>query len=270
MTDHMIDRGDVTIRARTDGVEHAQAPTLVFANSLGTDLTIWDGVLRHLPGGLRIVRFDNRGHGRSSVPPAPYSMGALIGDAEAVCDALDVRDAVFVGLSIGGQIAQGLAVKRLDIIRAMVLSNTAARIGTKELWDSRIADIRAGGLASIADSVMERWFSRNFRASGADAPWRELLLATPEEGYIGCCAAISGSDFFTPTSGLRLPTLAIAGSEDASTPPDLVRETAELIPGSRFELMRRVGHLPGIEAPEAYAALLVSFLRETGHLTEPD
>lgn len=266
MTDHHIPRGDATIAARVDGVESPDAPTIVFANSLGTDMRIWDGVLPHLAEGLRIVRFDNRGHGGSSVTPAPYSMGMLVSDAEAVCDALEVRDAVFVGLSIGGQIAQGLAVKRGDIMRAMVLSNTAAKIGTPQMWQERIDGLRKDGLEAMADTVMARWFSPAFRDGPEVAPWRDLLLATPEEGYAGCCAAIAGADMISPTSGLRLPTLAIAGSEDGATPPDMVRETADLIPGSRFELIRGVGHIPCVEAPAAYARLLTEFMEGTGHV----
>ncbi len=266
MSDHYIPRGDATLFARVDGADAAHAPTVVFANSLGTDLTLWDAVLPHLPASLRIVRYDKRGHGGSSVPPAPYTMGALVADAEAVCDRFAVRDAVFVGLSIGGLIAQGLAVKRLDIVRALVLSNTAAKIGTPALWDDRIAAVRAKGLPAMADGVMERWFGPAFRASPAVDPWHDMLSNTPAEGYIGCSAAISGTDFWTPTSGLRLPTLGIAGSDDKATPPDLVRETVDLIPGSRFHLIRGAGHLPCVEKPAEYAAILTTFLREIGHV----
>lgn len=266
MTEHWITRDGCRLFARVDGVADTTAPTIVFANSLGTDMRLWDAILPLLSKGLRIVRMDKRGHGRSDVPPAPYTMGGLISDAEAVCDALDVRDCVFVGLSVGGMIGQGLAVKRLDLMRGLVLSNTAAKIGNPTLWQERIDAVRAGGMESIADSVMERWFGRDFRATPEVKTWRDLLVATPAEGYIGCSAAIAGTDFYTPTSGLRLPTLGIAGSEDGATPPDLVRETVELIPGSKFEIMRRCGHLPCVENPAGYAGLLNGFLKEIGHV----
>lgn len=265
MREHFIQRGDVTLYAREDGVLDQDAPTVVFANSLGTDLTLWDSVLPLLPAGLRFVRMDKRGHGKSSCPDAPYTMGALVSDAEAVCDALTVRNAMFVGLSIGGMIAQGIAVKRLDIVRTLVLSNTAAKIGTAEGWADRINAVRTKGIEAIADGIMERWFARDFCASPAVKPWRDMLCATPVEGYTGCCAAIAGTDFYTPTSGLRLPSLGIAGSEDGSTPPDLVRETVDLIPGSKFHLIRKAGHLPCVEKPEDYAEILTGFLKDTGH-----
>ena len=260
----MADLGDVRLHYRVDGPD--DGPPVVFANSLGTDMRLWDPILPLLPESLRLIRFDKRGHGLSTCPPSPYSMGALVTDAEQLLDHLGVKDCVFVGLSIGGMIAQGLAVKRLDLVRAMVLSNTAAKIGTPELWDARIADVKSGGIEILADAVMERWFSAEFRARPELELWRNMLTRQEDHGYMGCSAAISGTDFYTTTSGLRLPTLGIAGSEDGSTPPDLVRETVDLIPGSSFHLIRKAGHLPCVEQPEEYARVLVDFLRQLGHV----
>lgn len=261
---HIADLGDVKIHYRIDG-DPDGAP-LVFGNSLGTDMRLWDPILPLLPKGLRIIRFDKRGHGLSSQPDGPYSMGALVRDTERLLDHLEVKDCMFVGLSIGGMIAQGLAVKRMDQIRALVLSNTAAKIGTPKIWQERMDAARAGGIEALADATMERWFSKSFRADADLELWRNMMVRQPLEGYLGCCAAISGTDFYTPTSGLRLPTLGIAGSEDGSTPPDLVREMVDLIPGSRFALIRKAGHLPCVERPAEYAELLNNFLAETGHV----
>ena len=260
----ILDLGEVQLHYRVDGPEDG-AP-VVFANSLGTDLRLWDDVLPLLPAGLRVIRYDKRGHGLSSMPKGPYSMGALVSDVEGLLDHLGVRDAMFVGLSIGGMIAQGLAVKRLDLVRAMVLSNTAAKIGTREMWEDRIAAVKATGIEPMADTVMERWFGAAFRKTPELTLWRNMLVRQPAEGYAGCSAAIAGTDFYTPTSGLRLPALGIAGSEDGSTPPDLVRETIELIPGSKFHLIRGAGHLPCVENPTEYAEVLTGFLRDTGHI----
>lgn len=255
---------DISLHYRVEGPEDG-AP-IVFANSLGTDLRLWNPILPHLPEGLRIIRYDKRGHGLSDCPEAPYAMGTLVRDVEQLLDFLGVKDCVFVGLSIGGMIAQGLAVKRLDLVRGLVLSNTAARIGTRQMWQERIAAVGAGGIEALEEAILERWFAPAFRKTPEFRLWRNMLVRQPLAGYIGCAAAIAGTDFITPTSGLRLPTLAIAGSEDGSTPPDLVRETADLIPGSRFELIRRAGHLPCVEQPEAYAKVLTSFLKEIGHI----
>lgn len=260
----IADLGDVKLHYRIDGDPNG-AP-IVFANSLGTDLRVWDKVVDRLPAGLRIIRYDKRGHGLSSCPDAPYSMGSLVRDIERLLDMLEVKDAVFVGLSIGGMIGQGLAVKRLDMVRALVLSNTAARIGTAEMWNDRIGAIRAGGIEALADGILERWFAKGFRETAEFDAWRNMLIRQPVEGYLGCCAAIAGTDFYTPTSGLRLPLLGIAGSDDGSTPPDLVRETVDLVPGSQFKLIRKAGHIPCVEQPDEYAAILTDFLTEIAHV----
>ncbi|TLP69290.1 3-oxoadipate enol-lactonase [Parasedimentitalea maritima] len=263
---HIADLGNVQLHYRVDG-DPDGAP-VVFANSLGTDLRLWDAVLPLLPAGLKLIRYDLRGHGLSSEPPAPYSMGALIRDAEQLLDLLNIRDCMFVGLSIGGMIAQGLAVKRLDQIRALVLSNTAAKIGTADMWKQRVQAVNQNGIEPLADAIMERWFARGFRTSPDITLWRNMLVQQSAAGYAGCCSAVAGTDFYTPTSGLRLPTLGIAGSEDGATPPDLVRETIDLIPGSSFSLIRKAGHLPCVEQPAEYAALLSRFLDETGHIAK--
>lgn len=138
----MADLGDIRLHYQLDG--DPDGVPLVFANSLGTDLRLWDKIIPLLPEGLRILRYDMRGHGLSDAPPAPYTMGALVRDLERLMDHLEIRDAVLVGLSIGGQVAQGLAVKRLDLLRGLVLSNTAAKIGTKDAWQERIDTVQAG------------------------------------------------------------------------------------------------------------------------------
>jgi len=260
----MVDLGDVELHYRIDG-DPDGAP-VVFANSLGTDMRLWDPILPMLPKGLKFIRYDKRGHGLSTLTRGPYAMGTLVSDVEKLLDHLEVRDCVFVGLSIGGMIAQGLAVKRLDQVRAVVLSNTGAKIGTKAMWQERIDACMANGIEALADAVMERWFSAAFRATTELKLWRNMLVRQPAEGYAACSAAISGTDFYTTTSGLRLPALGIAGDADGSTPPDLVRELVELIPGAQFHLIRGAGHLPCVEKPEAYAQVLGTFLRDVGHV----
>lgn len=244
---------------------------LVMLHALGTNLHLWDAVLPHLSEGLRVVRIDLRGHGQSDAPPAPYSMGALVRDVEGLLDQLDLRDAMLCGLSLGGMIAQGLAVKRLDQVRVLVLAGTAAKIGMPRLWEERIDAVRKHGLEALADEIAKHWFLRKGRAfiSPDGLPhWRDILVNTPVEGYCGAIAAVSGTDFFTPTSGLRLPALGLCGVDDRATPPDLMRETLDLIPGSDFKIIRRAGHLCCVEQPEEFAAHLKAFLKRTGHLQD--
>lgn len=255
---------DLRLNAEISGPEGG-AP-LVLVHALGSSLAIWDDLLPLLPPGLRLLRLDLRGHGQSDAPPGPYAMGALIRDTERLMDHFALKEAVILGLSIGGLIAQGLAVKRLDLIRALILSNTAAKIGRPEQWQARIDSVRSGGLQAIHDATMERWLGRRWRDSPALPRLSALFLATRPDGWMGCAAAIAGSDFYETTATLTLPTLAIAGANDGSTPPDLVRETAALIRGHRFALIRGAGHIPMVEKPAEYAALVTQFLAEIGHV----
>jgi 3-oxoadipate enol-lactonase len=240
-------------------------PVLVFSNSLGTDFRIWDPLLPFLPAGLRIIRYDKRGHGLSDCPPLPWSIGDHVADLAGVLGALEIKGAVVCGLSVGGMIAQGLAAERPDLVKALVLCDTGARIANLEIWNDRIAAAEKGGIESLADAILERWFSRRFRAEEpALHLWRNMLVRTPVAGYIGTSAAIRDTDLTESTSRLRLPCLAVCGSEDGATPPDLVRETARLIPGSRFELIRGAGHLPCIEQPQELGQLITEFLSQIG------
>jgi 3-oxoadipate enol-lactonase len=246
----------------------AEGPALVFSNSLGTDLRVWDRLLSRLPGGLRVIRYDTRGHGLSAAPPRPWRMEDLADDLAAILDRLGVSGAVICGLSVGGMVAQMLAARRLDLVRALVLCDTAVKIATPDAWAERIAAVEAGGVAALSDAVLDRWFPPAFHRDRADelALWRAMLERTAVDGYAGVCEAIRDADLLESTSALRLPTLALAGDHDKSTPPDLVRETAALIPGSRFEIVRGAGHLPCVDRPDETAALIAGFLRGIGHV----
>lgn len=241
-------------------------PALVFGNSLGTDLRVWDELLPHLPAGLRILRYDKRGHGLSEETPGPYGIDQLADDAAGLIRHLGLARVVFVGLSIGGLIGQAMAARHSDLLAGLVISNSAAKIGEASMWRDRIAAIREGGLASIGEATMERWFSPAFRASGAAAPWQRMLERQPLDGYAACCEAIAAADLRDSTAALRLPVRLIAGSLDGATPPAIVEATAGLIAGARLDLIEGAGHIPCVETPGAYARILVDFLKETGHV----
>ena len=253
---------DLRLNACLHGPE--TAPPLVMIHALGSSHHLWDGVIAHLPR-HRILTMDLRGHGASDVPPAPYAMGQMIRDVERLMDHFAVKDAVVIGVSLGGMIAQGLAVKRLDLVRGLVLSNTAARIGIASQWQDRINVVQEQGLEALTDTTMERWLGRNWQNNPALPALRDTFNATDPQGWMGAAAAIAGTDFYQTTATLRLPTLVIASANDGSTPPDLVRETADLIPGARFHLFQRAGHLPMAEQPADYADILATFLKEIGH-----
>lgn len=235
---------------------------IVFANSLGTDLRLWDDVVSQLPSEYRVIRFDKRGHGLSSCPPGPYSMDDLTDDTEQLLEFLKINSCVFVGVSIGGMIGQNLANRRSDLVRAMVLSNTAPVLGKPKIWDERVAAIKQHGIDSIAGQILERWFSADYLINDEAVAWRNMLARTPQDGYIACCQAIAGADLSKGTASLNLPVLVIAGSEDQASPPDVVENTANIISGARYRLLDAVGHLPCIEVPEVIAELLLKFVKE--------
>ena len=254
----------VALHYRLSGPE--QAPALVFSNSLGTDFRIWDAVEAALCDRYRILCYDKRGHGLSDGPESGWGMRDNVHDLAALMDHLGLKSAAVCGLSVGGLIAQGLAAERPDLVNLLILSDTAAKIGSPDMWAKRIAQVRQGGIGSIAEDILQRWFAPDYIASAPDFPmYRNMLIRTPVNGYATTCECIADTDLFESTSALHLPALAIVGDKDGATPPDLVRETAELIDGCRFEVIRGAGHLPCVEKPEVVVSLLTEFMTENGH-----
>ena len=244
----------------------AEASAIVFINSLGTDFRIWDQVIRHLPPGLRILTFDKRGHGLSGPAVGPLTIRDYAEDLAGLMDHLGVGSATIVGLSIGGMIALSLSEIRPDLVANLMLADTAHRIGTADAWQSRIDAVRANGIVSIADAVMERWFSPDYRAHSADyvEGWRTMLTRTSVDGYVTACAAIRDADFEPAARRLTVPTICVVGSTDGSTPPPLVRELADLIPRATFRQIDGPAHLPNLECPELFADILKGFMGANG------
>jgi 3-oxoadipate enol-lactonase len=239
----------------------ADRPALVFSNSLGTDFRIWDDVVVRLIERFRIVLYDKRGHGLSEVGDSPYKIDDHVADLAALLDDLAVENAIVCGLSVGGLIAQGLYASRPDLVAGLILCDTAHKIGTDELWNGRIAAIEQGGIASISEAILERWFSKELRENDpvALAGWRAMLTRTPAAGYIGTAAAIRDADFTDAAKQIAVPTLCVVGDEDGATPPELMRQTADLIPGARYEVIAGAGHLPCIERPAELSELILDF-----------
>jgi 3-oxoadipate enol-lactonase len=239
-------------------------PALLFANSLGSDLHIWDDVADLLGGHFRIVCYDKRGHGLSEAPAPPYTINDLSQDVFGLLDALKIERAVVCGISVGGLIAQALALSHPERVRGLVLSDTGVRIGSVESWEERIATVRAGGLESLLSPTMERWFSRQFReCHDADVRgYSNMLLRTTVDGYIGTCCALRDADFHATVSQIKSRTLVLCGAEDIATPPELGRELASLIAGAEFSLIEGTGHLPCIEKPLPMTERMLKFFRE--------
>ncbi|UVF17534.1 3-oxoadipate enol-lactonase [Microvirga terrae] len=244
----------------------ADGPALVFVNSLGSDLRIWQDVVPAFADRYRIVLYDKRGHGLSDAPPAPYTIDDHTDDLLALLDQLKVDRAAVVGLSVGGMIGQRIAVRAPERVRALVLCCTAAKIGTSESWAERIAAVEDGGIEPIADAVLQRWFTPLFRETRPDevVGWRNMLVRTPDHGYAGTCAAIRDADLRPDAGRIAAPTLCVAGDQDGSTPADVVKGTADLIPGARFALIDGAGHIPCVEKPAVLSRLIGQHLEEAG------
>lgn len=254
----------IVLHYRSEGLP--SAPALVFANSLGTDLRVWDDVVEKLAGEFRIIRYDKRGHGLSEAPPAPYSIEDHTHDLAALLEHLDVDQAIICGLSVGGMIAQMLATDHPELVRGLVLSDTAHKIGTAELWNSRIEAITAKGIEVIADGILERWFAADFRNRRAHElqGWRNMLTRTPVAGYVGTCAAIRDADLTARAEAITQPTLCLGGAQDGATPPELVDALTKLIRPARFHLIEDAGHLPCVERPDVVVDEMTRFFREEG------
>lgn len=255
---------DVDLHYRLDGPEGG--PVLVFGNSLGTDLRVWDDLLPHLDPALRVLRHDKRGHGLSEETPGPYTAELLADDTAALIRFLGLGPVVYVGLSIGGLIGQALAARHPDLVAGMVISNSAVKMGDAAMWQARIDKVRAEGIEAIARPTMERWFSPAFRATGADALWARMLARQPVPGYVACCQALAAADLTETAKGLRLPVQVVAGGHDGAASPHIVRATAELIPGAQFDLIEGAGHIPCVETPAEHAAIINRFVKGMGYV----
>jgi 3-oxoadipate enol-lactonase len=257
------DIGGITLHHQLIGGP-ANKPVLVFANSLGTDFRIWRDVIVRLAGDFPIVTYDKRGHGLSDVGTAPYRMEDHVGDLAGLLDHLKVKNAVICGLSVGGLIAQGLYAQRPDLVRALVVCDTASRIGTTESWNTRIAAVEKDGIAAITDSILERWFTPEFHQQRKDdlTGYRNMLTRQPVAGYTGTCAALRDADYTEAAKSISVPTLCVVGDHDGSTPPAAVRSLADLIPGSRFKIIDGAGHIPCVEKPDELTALVKRFLAQ--------
>jgi 3-oxoadipate enol-lactonase/4-carboxymuconolactone decarboxylase len=237
-------------------------PVLILSHSIGCDHAIWDQQVPELLPYFRVLRYDIRGHGATDVSPGDYSIEQLGRDVLALADGLKIGNFAFCGLSLGGAIGQWLGVHAGDRVKSLILANTSPRFGTPQGWQSRIDAVSSGGMAGIAEMVMQRFFSAESIAgrSASVANIRSVFLGTQPEGYIGCCAALRDFDFTGKLSQIKVSSLVIVGEKDVSTPwagngEILARE----IPGAQA-LRLPAAHLSNLESPRAFLAALFSFL----------
>ena len=251
----------LVIHYRVDGPE--ALPPVVFINPLGCDLRIWSAVASILKPDFRVVCYDKRGHGLSESGPDRCEMADYARDLAGLLDAIGIRRATIVGISLGGVIAQELYRQRPELVAALVLCDTGAKVGTDESWDERIAAVERGGIESIAASVLERWFTPEFRRERVAefAGIRAMLTRTPRQGYLAACGALKRVDLRPYLGLIEAPTLCLVGDQDSTTPAALVKETAALVKRSRFEIIEGAGHLPNVEKSGMVARLVAEHAR---------
>ncbi len=244
-------------------------PVLLLSNSLGTDFSMWDPQMAELERHFRILRYDTRGHGKSlvassvapPVTPGDYTIEQLGRDVLGLLDSLRLDRVHFCGLSMGGMIGIWLGIHAPTRLHRLVLSNTAARIGTKEMWNARIATVRKDGMKSVAAAVIERWFTPGFRASFPQkvAQAQRMLENTSPEGYAACCAAIRDIDQRETVLRIKTPTLVIYGGSDPVTPASDAQFLTDRIRGAvRVELP--AAHLSNVEQAAAFTEAVSNFL----------
>lgn len=245
----------------------AGAPVVVLANSLGTDGRIWDGVIALLAETYRVVSYDKRGHGLSDIPAGEYSLDDHLDDLFGLVDHLGIERFALGGVSIGGLITQGAALRAPERLTALVICNSAAKSGDEAFWAARMNAVLDNGVGSIADGIMERWFSPKFRAERTEelAGWCNMFLRCDAEGYAATCATLRDADLRDKIGAITLPALLVAGEQDLAMPVAQVQATAKAIAGARFEIFPGVGHIPSIEEPEKLARLMTEFFKGAGH-----
>ena len=256
----MTEEAAVELNYVLEGQE--DAPILVLSNSLGTNLGMWDDQASVLRERFQLLRYDQRGHGASPVPSGPYKIEELGRDALALLDRLEIGRASFCGLSIGGLVGMWLASEAPERVERLVLCCTAPRFDS-DFYDARAHKVRAEGVGSIADTVLERWFTPEFRATRPETvEWAgSMLRGTPTEGYAGCCEVLRDADMRSRLGEIRAPTLVIAGAEDPAATVDQAEEIHDSIAESRLAVVE-AAHLANVEQPEAVTREILEHLEE--------
>ncbi len=254
-----IQSNGASINVEVEGPDNR--PVLMLSNSLGADLRMWDRQVQRFTEHFRLVRYDRRGHGQSDAPPGPYSMEMLGRDVLAVLDALRIDRINWCGLSMGGMVGMWLGANAPERINKLILSNTTAHFADTTPWFDRIKLVREKGLGALVGPTMERWFTKEFREREPRtiATMSQQFLATPAQGYIGCCEAIAAMDHRDLLPRITAPTLVIAGRQDPATNVEAAEAIRSRIPGALITVLD-AAHISNVEQPDEYANQVLGFL----------
>ncbi len=252
------------LRVSVQGPARGGSAPVVLSHALGLDLTMWDCVAAALGASHPVLRYDHRGHGASAAPSGPYTMDQLVDDAARLIREWGRGPVVWIGLSMGGMVGQGLAVRHPELVAKLVLANTCARYpeAGRASWAQRIATVESGGMAAAVDMIVERYFSAGFRAAEPErvAAYRALLLRNDPAGYVAACHAVANVDWLDALPGVACPTLVIAGGQDVGAPVAMSQAMVERIPGATLEVIAEAAHLSPVETPDAFMACVRGFV----------
>ena len=257
----MIDADGCLLNVSVEGRDGG--PTVMLSNSLGTTMQMWEPQMRALTQLFRVIRYDRRGHGKSNVPPGPYSIARFGRDVIAILDDLNIDKVHWCGLSMGGMVGQWLGANAPERLGKIVLANTTCHYPDPTNWHNRIKAVKEGGIATVADTIIAGWLTADFREREPQIAERlkAMLCATPVEGYLASCEALSTLDLRELLPTIKSPTLVIAGRHDMSTPiaaGELIRSN---IPGASLTILD-AAHLSNIEQPHAFTDAVVGFLTQ--------
>lgn len=243
-----------------------RGPVIVLAHALGCDLTLWDETAAQLTPGFTVLRYDQRGHGRSEAVPGPWGIEDLADDAASLIASQGGGPVHFVGLSMGGMVAQELAVRHPQLVASIVVANSCGYYDAdgRALWRARIEAVQGQGMQAVADGAMQRWFTPEFRADAQGArrvaALRAVLEATDPRAYAAACEAISRIDFRATNPRVACPALVIAGLRDEGTPLPMSEAICQAISGAELATLD-TAHLSAVEQPAAFAGLVAGFIR---------
>lgn len=264
MTSTMIELPDgLALHASIEGPQGR--PGVIMSNSLATNLSLWDAFAASLRDRYRVLRYDQRGHGKSSVPPPPYGMPQLVKDVIGLMDKIGIDRAHFVGISMGGATGMGLALHHADRLRSLVACDSSIAASPTNEWQQRLDIVKAQGLSALVEPTLARWFTKRSMAENTPAVQRvrEMIRTTPENGFIGCVNALQTFDYSQGLETIALPVLMVAGAEDGTRPEAMAKDAAR-IPGAQFAVIPDAGHLSNIENPRGFNRIVGAFIDGVG------
>ena len=260
------------MKLNANGIEinylvEGEGPWLTLSHSLACNISMWDEQMPLLTPRFKVLRFDTRGHGASSAPPAPYTLEQMADDLHGLFAALGIRRTHFVGLSMGGMIGETYALEHPGVFQSMVLADTTARRPPEAaaMWGERIRIAETQGMDALVESTLARWFTEPFRKARPEvmARFGTYIRNTPVAGFCGACAAIASVDLLDRLQEIRCPALVMVGEQDHGTPPDMARQIHANLAGSELVIIPSAAHISNVEQTERFSSAMLAFLDRT-------